>query len=118
MRSGRLKQMTTSFGPDHSHLFDAFSVVGSSYTSRISTTHCPVLISRDINVSFTIVYFTLVLYDYTLTISREIELFWKRPERSWMFALFIANRYITILGHAPFLVYLFWSPKTQSDYRV
>ena len=60
----------------------------------------------------------LVLYDYTLTISREIELFWKRSRRPWTFALFIANRYIAILGHAPFLVYSFWSPESQSDYRV
>ncbi|KIM64879.1 hypothetical protein SCLCIDRAFT_599995 [Scleroderma citrinum Foug A] len=72
----------------------------------------------DINVSFTIVYFTVVLYDYTLTISREIELFWKRPGRSWSFTtLFIASRYIAILGHTPFLVYSFWSPESQSDYR-
>jgi len=35
-----------------------------------------------------------------------------------MFALFIANRYIPILGHAPFLVYWFRSPEHQSDYGV
>jgi len=60
----------------------------------------------------------LLLYDYKLTIAREIELFWKRPKRSRTFVLFIANRYIPILGHAPFLVYSFWSPESQSDYKV
>ena len=60
----------------------------------------------------------LVLYDYALTIAREVELFWKRPKRSWAFILFVVNRYTTILGHAPFLVYSFWTPKTPSEYSV
>ena len=57
-------------------------------------------------------------YDYALTIAREINLFWKRPKKPWMFVLFVSNRYITIFGHAPFLVYSFWKPDTQSDYNV
>ena len=60
----------------------------------------------------------LILYDYILMVAREITLFWKRPKRSWTFALFVANRYITTLGHIPFLVYSFWSPKTQADLSV
>ena len=60
----------------------------------------------------------LLLYDYTLTIVQEIELFWRRPKKSWMFALFVANRYISILGHAQSGVYEFWSPVTPSNYSV
>ncbi|KAL4063400.1 hypothetical protein V8B97DRAFT_1535141, partial [Scleroderma yunnanense] len=55
----------------------------------------------DIDVAFTGAVFSsptaLLLYDYTLTFGREVELFWKSPRRSWGFSLFVANRYITIL---------------------
>ncbi|KAL4073436.1 hypothetical protein J3A83DRAFT_2536084 [Scleroderma citrinum] len=47
---------------------------------------------------------------------RQIELFWRKPKRSWTFALFIANRYITILGHVPQLIYSILSPATRADY--
>ena len=57
----------------------------------------------------------LLLYDYTLTIGREIELFWKRSRTSWTFSLFIANRYITLFGHVLPLVYSFWP---YSDFSV
>ena len=60
----------------------------------------------------------LISYDYALTIALEIELFWRRPKRSWGFTLFVANRYLTVLGHTPFLVYAFWTPRTPSDYSV
>ncbi|KIM64891.1 hypothetical protein SCLCIDRAFT_1212996 [Scleroderma citrinum Foug A] len=71
----------------------------------------------DITPPFTdVVFTTLLLYDYTLTFAREIELFWKRPIKSWTFALFVANRYISVLGHVPTEVYSFWSPATSSDY--
>ncbi|KIM57173.1 hypothetical protein SCLCIDRAFT_1143614 [Scleroderma citrinum Foug A] len=69
----------------------------------------------DIDRLFTAVVFTLVLYDYTLTIGQEIELFWKRSWRSWTFFLFIANRYITVFGRVPLLVYSFWSSEIDSD---
>ncbi|KIM55748.1 hypothetical protein SCLCIDRAFT_1220918 [Scleroderma citrinum Foug A] len=70
----------------------------------------------DVYASFIIAALTLILYDYALTIAREIELFWKRPKNSWGFILFIANRYIIILGQGPLmLVYLF---ETRSLYRV
>jgi len=60
----------------------------------------------------------LLLYDYILTIAREIELFWGRPKKSWVFSLFVANRYISILGHIPTEVYSFWSSATPWDYDV
>ncbi|KIM57187.1 hypothetical protein SCLCIDRAFT_184498 [Scleroderma citrinum Foug A] len=69
----------------------------------------------DIDRLFTAVVFTLVLYDYTLTIGQEIELFWKRSRRSWTFFLFIANRYITLFGRVPLLVYSFWPSESYSD---
>ncbi|KAI6138435.1 hypothetical protein EDD17DRAFT_1674022 [Pisolithus thermaeus] len=72
--------------------------------------------SLETEVSLSVIQFTLLFYDYTLTFSREIELFWKRPRRSWPFVLFIANRYLIILSHVPSSIYMFWcSPLTLYD---
>ncbi|KAI6142602.1 hypothetical protein BKA82DRAFT_1003386 [Pisolithus tinctorius] len=60
----------------------------------------------------------LLYYDYALTLGREIELFWKLPRWSWPFVLFIANRYLIVLGHVPLAVYFFWSPGVGSNYSV
>jgi len=49
----------------------------------------------------------IVFYDYMLTFGGEIELFWKRQRRSWPFVLFVAVRYITIMGHFPAFAYSF-----------
>ncbi|KIM63142.1 hypothetical protein SCLCIDRAFT_1214447 [Scleroderma citrinum Foug A] len=70
----------------------------------------------DIYPSFATVVLTLILYDYALTIAREIKLFWQRPKNSWGFTLFVANRYSIILGQTPFLLYSFWTPETLSHY--
>ncbi|KIM56079.1 hypothetical protein SCLCIDRAFT_1220572 [Scleroderma citrinum Foug A] len=71
----------------------------------------------NIDETFNVIVFTVILHDYTLTIVREIELFWKRPKKSWAFALFVANRYITILSRVPFLLHSFWTPGTQFHSR-
>ncbi|KAI6142727.1 hypothetical protein BKA82DRAFT_1000198 [Pisolithus tinctorius] len=56
-----------------------------------------------INVAacFNVAAYVLFLYDYTLTFGREVDLFWCQPRRTWAFALFIANRYIGLLGRVP-----------------
>ncbi|KAG6331126.1 hypothetical protein ID866_7963 [Astraeus odoratus] len=60
----------------------------------------------------------ILFYDYMLTINREINLFWKKPRQSWPFVLFIANRYLTVVGRLPPSIYPFWSPKIHTDYNV
>ncbi|KAL4066244.1 hypothetical protein V8B97DRAFT_1103427 [Scleroderma yunnanense] len=72
----------------------------------------------DIDVAFTGAVFTLLLYDYTLTFGREVELFWKSPRRSWGFSLFVANRYITILCYVMQVMHSFWSPEIHSNFSV
>ncbi|KAG6331011.1 hypothetical protein ID866_8079 [Astraeus odoratus] len=49
-------------------------------------------------------FLVIFLHDYTLTFGEEIDRFWNRPRRNWAFVLFIANRYITILGRIPALM--------------
>jgi len=43
----------------------------------------------------------ILLYDYILTFGREVELFWKWPRRTFPFVLFIASRYLMVLGIIP-----------------
>ncbi|KAL4073434.1 hypothetical protein J3A83DRAFT_4411168 [Scleroderma citrinum] len=77
----------------------------------------PSMLSQiDVDPCTTAAVFTLVLYDYILTVSREIELFWRRPKRSWAFVFFVANRYITILGQIIQVIYTFLSPTIRSYY--
>ncbi|KAI6116516.1 hypothetical protein EDD16DRAFT_1049943 [Pisolithus croceorrhizus] len=49
----------------------------------------------------------LFIYDYALTFSKEIDLFWFQPRRTWAFVFFIANRYIGLFGRIPEFVVLF-----------
>ncbi|KAF8841093.1 hypothetical protein BDN67DRAFT_967571 [Paxillus ammoniavirescens] len=53
---------------------------------------------------------SILVYDYVLTFEREVRLFWQRPwpRLSWAFALFIANRYITLMVHVADVVETFW----------
>ncbi|KIK90595.1 hypothetical protein PAXRUDRAFT_672657 [Paxillus rubicundulus Ve08.2h10] len=63
-----------------------------------------------INIVAITVSFAILIYDYLLTFEREVHLFWKRPwpRLSWAFALFIANRYITLMVHVANVVETLW----------
>ena len=115
---------------NQSNAFDVLSTVGPFDVLQWSNINQP-LNSRDIDASFAAAVFSealthhaylalrlvcaaITLYDYALTLAREIELFWKRPKRSWGFVFFVANRYTIILGHVPIMVYAFWTPANQS----
>ena len=50
----------------------------------------------------------ILYYDYVLTFRREIELFWKRQRGSFPFVLFIAIRYVMVIGNIPMILYSFW----------
>ncbi|KAL4068467.1 hypothetical protein V8B97DRAFT_1888049 [Scleroderma yunnanense] len=100
-------------GTIHSSISDESSAVSASPILRISSLPTDY---RDINVAFAGVDFTLLVYDYTLTLRREVELFWEKPRYSWGFSLFVANRYITILDHALQVTYSFWSPEIYSNF--
>lgn len=46
----------------------------------------------------------VLYYDYCLTFSAEAETFWKAFTVSWPSALFIVNRYVSLLGPIPILM--------------
>ncbi|OCH91666.1 hypothetical protein OBBRIDRAFT_774740 [Obba rivulosa] len=56
-------------------------------------------------VSFTILYF-----DYFIVFSTEVERFWKGFTLSWASALFVANRYLSLVASIPILLEYFGDP--------
>lgn len=55
--------------------------------------------------------FALVLYDYTLTFSAELDRFWSPLQmRQWGTFIFIVNRYVGLLGHVPIVYSYFFVP--------
>ena len=68
-----------------------------------------------------LIYFpALFMYDYVLTLTREVDFFWNQPRRTCAFALFIANRYIALFGRVPAFLenFLFVSGGPDSPVRV
>ncbi|KAG6331809.1 hypothetical protein ID866_7277, partial [Astraeus odoratus] len=58
----------------------------------------------NIPTTFNVIAYTIYMYDYALTFTSEVDLFWSRPRRTWAFALFVANRYVALLGRVPAFV--------------
>ncbi|KAJ6628519.1 hypothetical protein B0H10DRAFT_1990255 [Mycena sp. CBHHK59/15] len=66
------------------------------------------------NYYFNLVSFTLLFYDYFLTLEWEIERYWG-TKFTWPTALFFANRYGTIAGNVPVVIQYFWSTRSTPD---
>ncbi|KAJ6565544.1 hypothetical protein DFH09DRAFT_1363756 [Mycena vulgaris] len=60
------------------------------------------------NVSFDLVSFSILLYEYWITLDWEISRYWG-ARLSWPNALFFANRYGTLLGNIPVVMGDFWT---------
>ncbi|TFY65570.1 hypothetical protein EVG20_g5517 [Dentipellis fragilis] len=60
-----------------------------------------------------LIYFVILYYDYLLTFTAEVQLFWLSgsPRRlSWPSILFLICRYGALLGHIPLIIEVFISP--------
>lgn len=94
LHSPRLPQIL----PDHRDLADPMSTQGfDTFTSLVVASH------------------VLFMYDYALTFSKEIELFWFQDRWNWAFIFFIANRYIGLLGRIPEFFWLFFPNNSGLD---
>ncbi|KAF6749689.1 hypothetical protein DFP72DRAFT_852266 [Ephemerocybe angulata] len=57
----------------------------------------------------------MLYYDYFLTFTREVEWIWFGPYKlSWATLFFFANRYLTVLGHIPYM-YEFFSFRNDAS---
>ncbi|KAG6331010.1 hypothetical protein ID866_8078 [Astraeus odoratus] len=61
------------------------------------------------------VAFSILYYDFLLTFGKEVEFFWTKPRKSWAFALFMTNRYVTILSHIHPYLEIFWPLNEGED---
>ncbi|KAI6101659.1 hypothetical protein EV401DRAFT_790256 [Pisolithus croceorrhizus] len=61
----------------------------------------------NVDAGFGLMSCVLFIYDYALTFSKEIDLFWFQPRRTWAFAFFIANRYISLFSRIPTFLLFF-----------
>ncbi|TBU50929.1 hypothetical protein BD309DRAFT_1013863 [Dichomitus squalens] len=62
------------------------------------------------------VVLTVLFYDYSLTIAREIEYFWKRARFSLAALLFVINRYLSLFGNIVVVLeyFMYHSPQIQA----
>ncbi|KAJ3755719.1 hypothetical protein EV360DRAFT_85633 [Lentinula raphanica] len=50
----------------------------------------------------------ILVYDYLLTLDLEIERFWKRDTKRLASVLFFVNRYLSLVGNIPLMLFFFW----------
>ncbi|TFK83482.1 hypothetical protein K466DRAFT_655206 [Polyporus arcularius HHB13444] len=66
------------------------------------------------NNSLAMVALTMLYYDYSLTLSMELDRFWKRARFSLVSILFVVNRYLGLLGSIPVALEYFVHFKPES----
>ncbi|KAI0284581.1 hypothetical protein BGY98DRAFT_523784 [Russula aff. rugulosa BPL654] len=54
--------------------------------------------------------YTILFYDHFLTLPMEIDRYWCAGSHTWASALFLAIRYVALLGHVPLLYRIFGDP--------
>ncbi|TFY56128.1 hypothetical protein EVG20_g9050 [Dentipellis fragilis] len=70
------------------------------------------------NYAVTLLSLVILYYDFVLTLPQEIELYWpSQHPLGWASSIFLANRYLTVLGHFPVLAELFLTYR-QAGVRV
>ena len=55
----------------------------------------------------------ILYYDYFLTLPKEVEGYWHTGSHSWASIMFLANRYVALLGHLPLFYGPFANPCTE-----
>ncbi|KAF8229370.1 hypothetical protein L208DRAFT_1016555, partial [Tricholoma matsutake] len=62
----------------------------------------------NVNYYITLMSFTLLVYEYFLMFSREVERFWNSQRPTWPVVFFFLNRYLTLFGHVPIVFETLW----------
>ncbi|KAF9016874.1 hypothetical protein BDP27DRAFT_1356060 [Rhodocollybia butyracea] len=55
-----------------------------------------------------LVSFVVILYDYLVTLDLEVKYFWNCHLKGLGTILFYTNRYLSLLGNIPIIVFMFW----------
>ncbi|KAJ7773831.1 hypothetical protein B0H16DRAFT_1510147 [Mycena metata] len=64
--------------------------------------------ARNINAYLSLAAFTILFYDYCLTVDQEVLAYWGAA-RTWARSLFYVNRYVSIGASLPVVVEYFWT---------
>jgi len=54
--------------------------------------------------------YVILYYDHFITLPSEIDRFWCTGSHTWASIVFLANRYVALLGHLPFFYVIFTPP--------
>ncbi|KAF9058426.1 hypothetical protein BDP27DRAFT_587039 [Rhodocollybia butyracea] len=73
-----------------------------------STGPSDVLVQVQWNVRVELVSFAILFYDYLTTLDLEVEYFWNGSSRGLGTILFYINRYLSLLGNIPIIIFFFW----------
>ncbi|KAA1473571.1 hypothetical protein DENSPDRAFT_280649 [Dentipellis sp. KUC8613] len=115
--------MLYAFGPIPRGDAGSSSSIKQIYNPQIFSTHWLHLLmehltsgqARELRTShyLSLIYFTVLFYDYLLTFSAEVHFFWSRRRMSWPSVLFFLNRYGALLGHIPYMIGEFMHPSNE-----
>jgi len=64
-----------------------------------------------------LVSFSILLYDYCLTFVAEVERCWM-GKLNWGTGFFYLNRYLTLFGHVPIMMEVFWSTSNPNKVEI
>ncbi len=59
----------------------------------------------------------ILYYDHFITLPSEIDRFWCTGSHTWASIVFLANRYVALLGHLP-LFYVIFTPPCKAAVRL
>jgi len=52
----------------------------------------------------------ILYHDYFLTLPKEVEFYWCAGSHTWASIVFLANRYVAVLGHLPLFYVILGNP--------
>jgi len=66
----------------------------------------------------TLIPFTLLVHEYCITFTLEVERFWVSSRLTWASFLFFLNRYFTLFGHIPVVAEYFLYSAAPNTTRI
>jgi len=66
------------------------------------------LLELNLNRYLQLIAFTILIHEYCITFTREVERFWRHKRTTLVAAFFFLNRYFVPLGHVPVVFHNFW----------
>ncbi|KAJ6614760.1 hypothetical protein B0H10DRAFT_2043970 [Mycena sp. CBHHK59/15] len=85
--------------------------------SELSLSATDVQIQLNVNYYFSITAFTILFYDYLLTIDQEVSWYWG-TQMTWATLLFYLNRYGSLVGSIPIVVEYFWTSGNANKIQI